>query len=149
MFRSGQCLWVWQGCGWVEFRNALFQKIYPVFLPPIPWLAAVSVIENLPIRGFLSAAIAVAKGLATFERAIAKGLGDAMHRLKPNSHQVVKGVMSWVGHAPKWSQVIIYYYKKIKTDPSFSCLDFWLLSLPSPVFSLALFSFSISCSPEP
>lgn len=71
----------------------MFQKTYPVFLPPIPWLAAVSVIENLPVRGLLLAAIAVAKGLTIFERAIAKGLGDAMHRLKPNSHQVVKGVM--------------------------------------------------------
>lgn len=53
MFRSGHCLGVGQGCGWAEFKNALSHKIYPVFLPPIPWLAAVSDIRKLPIRGFL------------------------------------------------------------------------------------------------
>lgn len=45
--------WGKEGCGWAEFKNALSHKIYPIFTPPIPWLAAVSVIRKLPIRGFL------------------------------------------------------------------------------------------------
>lgn len=54
MFRSGHASRWGQRCGWAEFRNALFQKICPnSFLSPFHLLAAVSVIENLLVRGLL------------------------------------------------------------------------------------------------